>query len=121
MELCKSPLGVMLHSRSSHSEAWRRNIAVKFRLLSYIARQTGLQSETVSQFLKQGPGRLARLVKHKIEDLNSVPSIPMKESGMVVHTSRVSAGDRQVDHWDSLANQLHLLSKFQASENFVSK
>lgn len=45
----------------------------------------------------------------------------MKKSGMVVHTSSISAGDRQVDHWDSLANQLHLLSKFQASENFVSK
>lgn len=47
--------------------------------MSYIAGQTGLQSETVSQFLKQGPGRLAQLVKHKIEDLNSIPSTPMKK------------------------------------------
>lgn len=105
----------MLLSRSSHSEAWHWNIAVKLRLLSSVAGQTGLQSETVSQFLKQGPERLAHLIKHVSEDLNSIPNTHMKKSGMVVRTFDFSAGDRQEDHWDSLANQLHLLSKFQAS------
>lgn len=95
---------------------------MKLRLLSYvsyISSQTGLQNKNVSQFLKQFL-RLAQLVKHII-DLNSIPSTLMKKSGMAVHTSNISAGDRQVDYWDSLANQLHLLSKFQGSENLVSK